>query len=327
MADAASNKWLKGSKPWSQEPSWEPDEYMVRVHELNQIRSSLNQAFESADCDVRGEGKGLSSQYEKAILKAEPTGTYMNPDHEVISKVITRYIVSYHFYQRARLQDIEEKSVVARVKAQLTYLGIEIHDQELAETLEAAANKTPLLKVIEPKLRAFIKVMAETKPILYEYITDSFGRFDKDFYERLDGTRVNGGPVDRTKLEEVVKGLQKYVQDTCGYETGKATTAAHVKRVFDTDEKMALFMKRYHEPMANGERNDDNTAKGLELMLENGDVKKLVDFAVKLEEEKCSWKATIGPGIQALSKAEKEPTKQDFDKVLRYAKDHSGPPS
>jgi hypothetical protein len=85
----------------------------------------------------------------------------------------------------------------------------------------------------------------------------------------LQKTRINGGPVERSKLDQVLreinadrKAKDRYVSPDDKLES--------IKAVFDTEEKVKLFMKRCSEPLIRGNSGGNQAAIALEELVDFG---------------------------------------------------------
>jgi len=135
---------------------------------------------------------------------------------------------------------------------------------------------------------------------------------------------VDGGPVDRSKIDAFFKSINDYKKriNVCVHPEEQATKT---KALLDTDEKMDLFLERCMEPLICHQAEDSHAPAAINYLVEEGDLKKLLDLAVAEEKEHCSWDATTGPAIKALRRLGRTRAGEDMNKLADYAKAHQKP--
>ncbi|RFN47474.1 hypothetical protein FIE12Z_8269 [Fusarium flagelliforme] len=209
---------------------------------------------------------------------------------------------------------------LAEAKANLDETFLEVDNKLLAE----ARKMVPIEEAVHNHFRYYEEKIKRTDPVGLAY--NSIG-LRSDTYllvSMLQNTRVDGGPVDRSKIGEMFKVIDEYKKNRGSYTHGEEK-AARTMAFFDTDEKMELFLERCMEPMVSHESQDSNATAGIKYLVEEGEFKKLLDLTVAEEKQHCSWEATVGPAIKALRRLGRTSAGKDMNKLADYAKTHQKP--
>ena len=182
----------------------------------------------------------------------------------------------------------------------------------------------PLEQAVEKALRNYIQKVRKSEPVATAYNKRSLSWDNPLFIQKLQQSRVNGGPADRSKITQFFKEVNedRVARD---YRPFEDDVLKNIQAAFDTDEKMALFMERCAEPMIDNESSDKHAATAIEYILDSPDFKWLMNYAAAVEKENLSWEATIGPAVKALKRLGRTSAGKDFDKLAAYAKAHRKP--
>ncbi|KAJ4005505.1 hypothetical protein NW752_002338 [Fusarium irregulare] len=87
-----------------------------------------------------------------------------------------RQIIAYHFFDRATFEEIPEKSLVRRVQVHLVKMNIPMLDTDIAQMLQAAADKIPqFFKEVNED-----KVAREYRPFEDDVLKNIQAAFDID---------------------------------------------------------------------------------------------------------------------------------------------------
>ena len=142
---------------------------------------------------------------------------------------------------------------------------------------------------------------------------------------KLQQTRMNGGPVDRSKIKQFFNEINEDRVKQRDLAAKPDDMLKNIEVALDTDEKMELFLERCAEPMVENESSDNHAATGIEMVLDSGDFKWLINYAAAVEKDNLSWEATIGPAVKAIKRLGRTSAGKDFDKLAAYAKAHQKP--
>ncbi|RBR26386.1 uncharacterized protein FIESC28_00791 [Fusarium coffeatum] len=322
--DKVYDRWLKDAEPWLQEDDWNSDEYFKWVERLAQAKATLDERYIEVDKNVLQKVYSKAASHEKTVLQNRPNGDFGRVKSWDVAYLIMRQIIAYHFFNRATFEEIPEKSLVKRVQVHLVKMNIPMLDTDIAQMLQAAADKVPLQQAIERALRNYIQKIRKSEPVSTAYNRKSLGWDNPLFIKKLQQTRVNGGPADRSKIPQFFKEVN---EDRVAreYKPFEDDVLKNIEAAFNTDEKMALFMERCAEPFVENESSDRHAATAIEYVLDSPDFKWLMDYAAAAEKENLSWEATIGPAVKALKRLGRTSAGKDFDKLAAYAKAHQKP--
>ncbi|KAH7183240.1 uncharacterized protein B0J16DRAFT_373745 [Fusarium flagelliforme] len=307
------DRWLKGAEVWIQEDDWSPDEYFKWTARLAEAKANLDETFLKVDNKLLDVSRKMVNDHYTPILKKYRTNTewYIRPVD--VAKIILRPIIAYHFYQRSTFEEIPEKTLVTRVQMHLSNLKIPMMDYDV-----------PIEEAVHNYFRYYEEKIKRTDPVGLAYNYNGLRQDTYQLVSMLQSTRVNGGPVDRSKIGEIFKAIDEYQKSRGSYTHGEEK-ATKTMALFDTDEKMELFLERCQEPMVSHEPQDSNATAGIKYLVEEGEFKKLLDLAVAEEKKYCSWEATVGPAIKALRRLGRTSAGKDMNKLADYAKTHQKP--
>ncbi|EKJ70219.1 hypothetical protein FPSE_09593 [Fusarium pseudograminearum CS3096] len=324
MTSEAYDRWLKDAEPWAVEDDWNPEEYLKWVTRLNEAKANLDDKFAEVDAWLLGQSFQMSEKHHDAIMKSRPNGDYGNVNNYDISKLFVRPIIAYTFYQRNTFEEIPEKSLVKRVQTHLSALGIPMMDIDVAQMLQYAADGVPVEEAVEKHLRDYVKKIRESADVAKSYDHYGLGYDTCILVSRLQQTRVNGGPVDRSKIAQIFNDINAdRVKE--GHKPREESMLKNIEAAFSDDDKMELWLKRCAEPMVRNDDGDNHAATALEVLIDAGDLKTLVGWSVTQEREQCSWEATIGPAVKALRRLGRTSAGKDMQKLAEYAKAHQKP--
>ncbi|CEI60331.1 unnamed protein product [Fusarium venenatum] len=194
------------------------------------------------------------------------------------SKIFFRPIIAYHFYQRSTFEKVPDRVLVKRVQIFLASLGIPMPYTDVAQMLQYAADESklifllvPLNKAVETYLRDYVQKIRQSEAVAKDY-GDGLSTDTCILFNNLQKNKVNGGPVDRSKLEEIFKEVFKEInkeRETAGSNPWEKSRLETMESVFNNDENMELFMKRCSEPLVRNSTRDNYVATALELLIDN----------------------------------------------------------
>lgn len=317
------DRWLKDAEPWIQEEDWNPEEYIKWTERLSEAKANLDEKFLEVDQKLYKEAKQLAQKNYTPVLKTvNQNEWYFRPNN--VAQIILRPIVAYHFYQRSTFEEIPEKSLVKRVQMHMSALKVPMLDIDVAQMLQYAADKVPIDKAVENYFSDYAKKIKRTDAVALAYNAVGIGSSTYILVNKLQGSRVNGGPVDRSKIEQFFNELNEYKKSIGGFVYAE-DSGAKLKAILDTDEKVELFLERCLEPTVSHESQDSHAPVAIQYLLDQGEFQKLLDLAEAEEKEHCSWEATIGPAIKALRRLGRTSAGKDMNKLAEYAKVHQKP--
>lgn len=144
MTTDASVRWLQSAEPWANYGNWDPTEYLQWVKRLNEARASLEKAFLEVDGDLLKTATAMAQKQDAHVKQSRPTNNFSNYFPGDTAQVIVRYIIAYHFFARARFEEIPDKALVKRIQVHFSSLDIGILDADVAQMLQYAADKVSL---------------------------------------------------------------------------------------------------------------------------------------------------------------------------------------
>ncbi|QPC69456.1 hypothetical protein HYE68_000208 [Fusarium pseudograminearum] len=220
--------------------------------------------------------------------------------------------------------DIPDKALVKRVQSHMMTLDMPVLDSDVAEMLQYAADGTPIGQAVEKHLRDYMQKIRESEAVAGAYNAHALGHDTCRVVKKLQQTRVDGGLVDRSKFGQVFAEINEWrVEDE--QKSWPEAKLKHLEDTFSDDTKMELFMKRCAEPLVRNNAGDNHAATALEVLIDAGDLKTLIDLAVTEEEKHCSWNATAGPTLKALKSLGRAAVGQKLDKLAECAKGQQRP--
>ncbi|KAM0226717.1 hypothetical protein ACHAP5_012330 [Fusarium lateritium] len=319
------DRWIKDAELWLQDDDWNPDEYFKWVERLAQAKANLDDKYLEVDKNVLSNAYNKASAHEKTILANRPKGDFGQVKIWDVAKLIMRQIIAYNFFKRATFEEIPDKSLVKRVQVHLVALQIPMLDLDIARMLQAAADKVPIEQAVQKALGNYVQKIRKSEPISTAYHRLGLSYDTPLLINKLQQTRVNGGPVDRSKIEQFFREINEDRVKVRDLHPRPDDMLKSMEAALDTDEKMELFLERCAEPLVRGESSDDNAATAIELILDCEDFMWLINYAVAVEEENLSWEATIGPAIKALKRLGRTSAGKDVERLAQYAKEHQKP--
>ncbi|KAM0187025.1 hypothetical protein ACHAPA_011842 [Fusarium lateritium] len=319
------DRWIKDAEPWLQDDDWNPDEYFKWVERLAQAKANLDEKYVEVDKNVLSNVYHKASAHEKAVLDNRPKGDFGQVKLWDVAFLIMRQIIAYNFYKRATFEEIPEKSLVKRVQVHLVALQIPMLDLDIAQMLQAAADKVPIEQAVEKALRDYIQKIRKSEPVSTAYSRHSLQYDTPLLINKLQQTRVNGGPVDRSKVEQFFREINEDRVKVRDLHPRPDDMLRSMEAALDTDEKMELFLERCAEPLVRSESSDNHAATAIEMILDSEDFNWLINYAVAVEKENLSWEATIGPAVKALKRLGRTSAGKDVEKLAEYAKAHQKP--
>jgi hypothetical protein len=182
----------------------------------------------------------------------------------------------------------------------------------------------PIEEAVEKGIRDYVKKIRLSQPVYDAFMADGIRYNTSTFVNKLQQTRVNGGPVDRSKIEEIFRYINK-LEEEDGRSLWKDDKLNSIKAALDNENKMEMFLRRCAEPMVRAELGDSHAATALEVLIDAGELKTLLGLAVKQEKEQCSWETTIGPAVKAIKRLGRTSAGKDMERLAEYAKAHQKP--
>ncbi|KAG8355599.1 hypothetical protein FVEN_g6492 [Fusarium venenatum] len=126
-------------------------------------------------------------------------------------------------------------------------------------------------EAVETYLRDYVQKIRQSEAVAKDY-GDGLSTDTCILFNNLQKNKVNGGPVDRSKLEEIFKEVFKEInkeRETAGSNPWEKSRLETMESVFNNDENMELFMKRCSEPLVRNSTRDNYVATALELLIDN----------------------------------------------------------
>jgi hypothetical protein len=176
---------------------------------------------------------------------------------------------------------------------------------------------------VRDMLAKFVARVKESSAIATEYQQNDFHTSSSRFVQLLNETKSEKGLVDRKAIPRIFRQLND--ERTPDFYAFPDEKLKHVVKTFNTDERMKLWLKRCEEPMISGGPEDDVNIMGIEELMACGDVDSLLDKAIELEREHCSWATILGPALKAIRRLGRTSAGQDDQKLATYAKEHQKP--
>lgn len=170
------------------------------------------------------------------------------------------------------------------------------------------------------RLITFVKRVKDSSSIATEYDQNGLGVTTPLFVHKLLEAKVKGGPVDLKQIPRIFHQLNE--ERVPRYHPWGSDKLDHLVKTFDTDERMQLWLKRCAEPMLAGDSSDDVHILGIDEILDGSDLDSLLDRAIALEKQHCSWEATIGPVIKAIRRLGRMSDGKDYENLASYARQH-----
>lgn len=321
------DRWLKDVHPWAHEEDWDPKEYFNWVKALSEAKAKLDGTFRSVDNSLIKDVAQCADYYRDVMINGENGKPGKKRNAQVVptnvAKLIVRYVIAFNFYARATFEEIEDRALVTRVQQHLVELNIGMLDIDIAHMLQCAADKVPIKEAVVDKVTDFVSKIKEGLPISKAYAQDGFGSKTPRFIELLNQTRVKEGLPDRAKIPTIFSQINKE-EEARGLSAWKDHTLQNLKKVLSDDEQMELFLRVRGDPQLDGYHDEDEITV-IEDMLAARDIGWVVDEAVKLEGEKCSWDGNIGPALKAIRRLGRTSAGQGYEDLAQYAKDHQKP--
>ncbi|KAF4985647.1 hypothetical protein FGRMN_11138 [Fusarium graminum] len=326
MTASANNslydRWLKDAEPWVQGEDWNPDEYFKWTARLAEAKANLDDTYLEVDRKILEEAKRISHEHYTPILKKHSGEWYFRPND--VGKLLVRPIIAYHFYQRATFEEIAEKALVKRVQMHLVQLRIPMLDIDIAQMLQYAADKVPIVKAVESYFRYYAEKLKKSDTVADAYNHWGLNSDSYILVGKLQATRVNGGSPDRSKIPQFLEEmcLDRKKEERFVWPDDQLE---HIKGVFNTNEKLDLWLDRCMEPLVQHDYHDGHAPVAVQYLIDEGEFKKLLELAEREEKEHCSWEATIGPAIKALKRLGRTSAGKDMTLLAGYAKAHQKP--
>ncbi|KAJ4111433.1 hypothetical protein NW768_011786 [Fusarium equiseti] len=322
--DQVYNRWLKDAEPWLQEDDWNSKEYFLWVQRLAEAKANLDNKYVEVDKNVLSNVYHKAKAHEQAVLDMRAKNNFGQVKCWDIAYLIMRQMIAYNFFNRATFEEVPEKSLVKRAQVHLVEMKMPMLDADIAQMLQAAADKVPFEEAVEKSLRNYVEKIRRSESVSTAYNYQGL-RFDTHLLvSRLQQSRVNGGPADRSKLPQFFKEVNEDVVSR-EFKPYSDDVLKNIEAALDTDEKMELFLERCAEPMVENASSDNHAATAIEHILDSPDFKWLINYAAAVEKENLSWEGTLGPALKALKKLGRTGVEQGFDNLAAYAKAHQKP--